>query len=217
MSPRHGGGRLQSTVTCPTPAEGRPIPGRRLWVAGHSSVETLPDQLSGPWQLRDLPAPETQPKCKRALPGARARHATWCTRSPVVPAAVVGSVPDDPGSAGQARAQLACNHAWTDGTVRDIDGIVRRLRGNGAISASHAFAGQERLPSWLRFCDGRTGFRPRVWAKFRGLPIRCRRSPPAVSGTKSSSRICGGYQATGPRPFPRPTDVFELRSASSSG
>jgi hypothetical protein len=65
---------------------------------------------------RDLPALITQPKYERALPGARARHATWSTPSPVVPAAVVGRVPDDPGSAGQARVQLACNLA---GTRRD--------------------------------------------------------------------------------------------------
>ena len=40
------GERLQSTVTCPTPTAGRTIPQMGLWVAGHSSVETIRDQLS---------------------------------------------------------------------------------------------------------------------------------------------------------------------------
>ena len=44
----------------------------------------------------------------------------------------------------------------------------------------------------------------RVWAEFWWLVRRCRGSSPAVSGTKSSSRQCGGCQATGPRPFPAP-------------
>ena len=40
------GERLQSTVICPTPTVGRTIPQMGLWVAGHSSVETIRDQLS---------------------------------------------------------------------------------------------------------------------------------------------------------------------------
>jgi hypothetical protein len=103
MSP-HLGGRLQSTVTCSTPTEGRPIP---------PGVEMLQDQLSRLWQRRDLPALRTQPKYQRAT-CARARHATWCMCSPVVPAAGVASIPDNhPGLAGQARLPLACNLALT--------------------------------------------------------------------------------------------------------
>ena len=45
-------------------------------------------------QRRDLPALRTQPKYQRAT-CARARHATWCMCSPVVPAAGVASIPDD--------------------------------------------------------------------------------------------------------------------------
>ena len=42
----------------------------------------------------------------------------------------------------------------------------------------------------------------RVWAGFRWLPFETSGRSPTVSGTKSSSRTCGGCQATGPPCFP---------------
>ena len=55
------GERLQSTVTCPTPTVGRTIPQMGLWVAGHSSVETIRDQLQ-----RAIAAAGTRPRPVRA-------------------------------------------------------------------------------------------------------------------------------------------------------
>jgi len=45
-----------------------------------------------------------------------------------------------------------------------------------------------RRPARGRRSDSARG----VCAECRGLPTRCRGDPPAVSGTKSSSRTCGG-------------------------
>jgi hypothetical protein len=81
--------------------------------------------------------------------------------------------------------------------------------------AATGFDGQEWLPARLNLGDGRTEFRLRVWAEFWWLLSRCRGSPPAVSGTKSSSRTCGGCQATDPPRNPRSTTVFRMRSRAS--
>ena len=56
------GGRLLSTETRSTPTASRTIPQTGLWVAGHSSVETMRDQLERAWQL---PGPS------ETLPGGR--------------------------------------------------------------------------------------------------------------------------------------------------
>jgi hypothetical protein len=173
---------------------------------------------SAPWQLRDLPAPENTAEVQA--------RATRCTCSPrdlvhvLASCACCGSgqCPGRSrlGGSGSCAARLqSCSDPM--GLSETWTGWSDVLRGNGAISASHAFAGQERLPTRLSFCDGKTGFRLRVWAKFRGLPTRCRRSPPAVSGTKSSSRICGGCQATGPPCSPAPQTSSECAPHQAVG
>jgi hypothetical protein len=60
-----GGGRLQGTVTCPSPTAGRTIPQMGLWVAGHSSVETIRDQLQRAMAAAGTPS--------ETLPGEEAR------------------------------------------------------------------------------------------------------------------------------------------------
>jgi hypothetical protein len=51
--------------------------------------------------------------------------------------------------------------------------------------------------------------RPGVCAESRWLVSGCRGSPPAVSGTKPSSRTCGGCQGNQSAPFPRSTACSE--------
>jgi hypothetical protein len=57
----------------------------------------------------------------------------------------------------------------------------------------------------LRRC-GHTGWNtaPEVWRETWRLLLRHGEQAPAVSGTKSSSCLCGGCQATGPPRFPAP-------------
>jgi hypothetical protein len=55
----------------------------------------------------------------------------------------------------------------------------------------------------------RVGFGPEVWRGIRRLLLGRGGQAPAVSGTKSSSCLCGGCQATGPPRSPAPQRVSE--------
>ena len=71
------GGRLQSTVTRPTPTANRSIPRMCLWVAGHSSVETIRDQVQRAIAAAGTPSETLPGEEVRSMSVARRSSPAW--------------------------------------------------------------------------------------------------------------------------------------------